>query len=88
MTKFTKDTGAHVRDDTIVFQMETGGVVRDFEISGAVLREHFGAGDDTPAALLAAFERGADELREIGKRSQWVPADGPIELGAGDFEAR
>ncbi|MFJ1299180.1 DUF1488 family protein [Pseudomonadota bacterium AL_CKDN230030165-1A_HGKHYDSX7] len=88
MSKFTKDTHAHVEEDNVVFRLETAGVEREFEISGDVLRGHFGAEDGSAAALLRAFEAGADELRAAGKRTQWVPADGRIELGAGDFEAR
>ncbi|MNX43740.1 hypothetical protein D3C86_742010 [compost metagenome] len=46
--KFTKASGARTQGDAIVFNMETTGVTRQFEISGDVLRQRFGASDDTP----------------------------------------
>ncbi|KCV24402.1 MULTISPECIES: DUF1488 family protein [Bordetella] len=88
MTKFTKQTDARVQEDSIVFRMETAGVWRDFEISGDVLRRRFDARDGSPSELLRAFERAAGPLRELAHRAQWVPSDGRIEIGAGDFEER
>lgn len=86
MSIFAKETHAQVRGDVVVFSLETGGVVRPFEISGDVLRERFGAADGTGAELLRAFERAGDPIRALAKRAQWVPAEGLIELGTGDFE--
>ncbi|WP_313622813.1 DUF1488 family protein [Achromobacter sp.] len=83
--KFTKATNAKAQGDAIVFEMETSGVTRQFEISGDVLRERFGAADDTAPELLRAFESGADALRQLAHRTQWNPTDGPIQLGEGDF---
>lgn len=83
--KFTKATDADVQGDVIVFHMETAGVTRQFEISGDVLRQRFGAADDTPNELLRAFESAADALQNAADRAHGVPADGPIMLGAGDF---
>lgn len=83
--KFTKATNAKVQGDAIVFEMETSGVTRQFEISGDVLRGRFGAEDDSAPALLHAFERSADALREVAHQTQWNPTDGPILLGEGDF---
>ncbi|MPS77693.1 MAG: DUF1488 family protein [Achromobacter sp.] len=83
--KFTKATGAHAQDGAILFNMETDGVTRQFEISGDVLRERFGAADDTPNELLRAFEGAAPALQDAAHRAQGVPADGPILLGEGDF---
>ncbi|HCW20989.1 MULTISPECIES: DUF1488 family protein [Achromobacter] len=84
--KFTKATQAQARGDAVVFQLETAGVTRQFEISGDVLRRRFGAANDTGAELLRAFESGAQAIQEAVHRAQWVPADGAIQLGAGDFE--
>lgn len=84
--KFTKATHAKAQDDAIVFEMETSGVTRQFEISGDVLRQRFGAADDTAPELLRAFESAADALRELAHRTQWVPTDGPIQVGEGDFD--
>ena len=69
--KFTKATNAKAQGDAIVFEMETAGVTRQFEISGDVLRRRFGAADDTAP--------------ELAHRTQWVPTDGPIAVGEGDF---
>ncbi|WP_223576342.1 DUF1488 family protein [Achromobacter mucicolens] len=83
--KFTKATNAKAQGDAIVFEMETAGVTRQFEISGDVLRRRFGAADDTAPELLRAFERSEDALRDLAHRTQWVPTDGPIAVGEGDF---
>ncbi|WP_447989051.1 DUF1488 family protein [Achromobacter spanius] len=83
--KFTKATDAHAQGDAIIFQMETAGVTRQFEISGDVLRRRFGASDDSATELLCAFESAAEALQDAAHRAQWVPADGPIMLGEGDF---
>ncbi|MVW73211.1 MULTISPECIES: DUF1488 family protein [unclassified Bordetella] len=83
--KFTKATEAKTQGDAIVFNMELNGVVRQFEISGDVLRRRFGAADDTAVELLKAFESGADSVRDAAQRVRSVPAEGSIQLGAGDF---
>lgn len=83
--KFTKATEAKAQGDAIEFNMELNGVMRQFEISGDVLRRRFGAADDTAAELLKAFEAGAQAVREAAQRLRSVPAEGPIPLGAGDF---
>ncbi|WP_144639508.1 DUF1488 family protein [Bordetella genomosp. 13] len=88
MGQFAEETGAQVRGDDVMFSLETGGVVRPFEISGDVLRERFGAADGTGSELLRAFERAREPIRELAKRTQWVPAEGVIELGTGDFEEK
>lgn len=84
--KFTKSTDASVQGDAIVFNMEISGVVRSFEISGDVLRQHFGAADDTAPELLRAFERGAGAVQDAARRLRSVPTEGTIQLGEGDFE--
>lgn len=86
--KFTKETKAHVQGDAIIFELETAGVTRQFEISGDVLRRRFGAKDESAPELLQAFEGAAQALREVAHRAQWVPFEQRIELGAGDFEER
>ncbi|AYD64830.1 DUF1488 family protein [Achromobacter sp. LC458] len=83
--KFTKATGAHTQGDAVLFNMETAGVTRQFEISGDVLRRRFGAADDTATELLHAFENAAQALQDAAQRAKGVPADGPIQLGEGDF---
>lgn len=84
--KFTKATQAKSHGDAIQFNMDIAGVPRQFEISGDVLRERFGAVDDTPAALLHAFEDGAEALIEAARRARSIPSEGVIPLGEGDFE--
>jgi hypothetical protein len=83
--KFTKSTQAKAQGDAIVFNMELNGVVREFEISGDVLRRRFGADGDTAVDLLNAFESGADAIQEAAQRLRSVPAEGAIQLGAGEF---
>lgn len=84
--KFTKSTEAKAQGDAVLFVMELSGVRRQFEISGDVLRRRFGARDDTAVELLHAFEQGAEAIREAAREARSVPADGPIMLGAGDFQ--
>lgn len=84
--KFTKTTDATTQGDAVLFNMEHAGVPRQFEISGDVLRRRFGAADDTGTELLRAFEAGADAVKEAACRVRSVPAEGPIPLGAGDFD--
>ncbi len=85
MGNFAARTGAQVQGDDVVFELETNGVRRQFEISGDALRRFFGAADGTGAELLHAFERAQPQLEALAKRTQWVPSDGPIKIGAGDF---
>ena len=85
---FARQTNAKVQQDAIVFELETGGVVRKFEISGDALRRHFGAADGTATELLRAFEQGSETIKAAGKKTQWVPAEGVIALGAGDFDSK
>jgi len=84
--KFTKLTEAKAHDDYLTFQLEAGGALRQFEISGDVLRQHFGATGTSGAELLQAFETGADAVRKAALEARSIPTDGPIELGSGDFE--
>ncbi|GAB1576678.1 DUF1488 family protein [Bordetella petrii] len=86
MNAFAKATHAQARGDDIVFELETGGVTRQFEISGDALRRYFGAADGTGAELLRAFENGQEKIQALAKKTQWVPSDGVIKLGAGDFD--
>ena len=86
--KFTKETKARVQGDAILFELETAGITRPFEISGDVLRRRFGAKDDSAPELLQAFEGAAQAVRDVAHRAQWVPSEERIELGAGDFEER
>ena len=85
MGEFAQQTHATVRDDVVVFDMETGGVMRSFELSGDVLQEHFGAEDRSGSALLHAFERARAEIEAVVQKAKWNPTEGPIELGTGDF---
>ena len=89
MGSFAKETQAQVQEDAVVFVMETGGVPRRFEISGDVLRHYFGAGENadesTGSELLRAFETARDPLVALAKKAQWVPSEGVITLGEGDF---
>jgi len=86
MGTFANETGAQVQGDDVVFTLVTGGVARPFEISGDALRRCFGAADGTGSELLRAFERARDPIHAAAKRAQWVPADGTVKLGAGDFD--
>ena len=85
MGDFAQLTHASVRDGDVVFQLETGGVPRQFEISSDVLQRHFGAVDGSGSELLKAFERARPEIEALAKKAQWVPSEQPIELGTGDF---
>ncbi|AHC47326.1 DUF1488 family protein [Achromobacter xylosoxidans] len=84
--KFTKSTGAKAQGDAIVFSLDVNGVTRQFEISGDVLRRRFGARDGSAAALLHAFENGADAVRDAASQARSIPTEGVIPLGAGDFD--
>ncbi|MBO9357574.1 DUF1488 family protein [Bordetella petrii] len=86
MSAFAKATNARAQGDDVVFELETGGVTRPFEISGDALRRYFGAADDTGAELLRAFENAQEKIQALAKKTQWVPADGTIKLGTGDFD--
>jgi len=86
MGAFASETGAQVQGDDVVFTLTTAGVARPFEISGDALRRFFGAADGTGSELLRAFEHAREPILAAAKRAQWVPADGTIKLGAGDFE--
>ncbi|MBO1114708.1 DUF1488 family protein [Bordetella petrii] len=86
MSAFAKATRARAQGDDVVFELETGGVTRPFEISGDALRRYFGAADGTGSELLRAFEHAEEKIQALAKKTQWVPSDGPIKLGAGDFD--
>lgn len=88
MGSFAKQTQAHVREDDVVFTLETGGVPRQFEISGDVLRQRYGAADSSGSELLKAFETARADIEDVAKQAKWVPTDGPIDLGEGDFAGR
>ena len=86
MSAFAKATNARAQGDDVVFELETDGVTRPFEISGDALRRYFGAADGSGSELLRAFENAREKIQEVAKKVQWVPSDGPIKLGAGDFD--
>lgn len=88
MSAFAKATNARVQGDDVVFELETDGVTRLFEISGDALRRYFGATNGTGSELLRAFDTAEERIRALAKKTQWVPADGTIKLGAGDFDDR
>lgn len=85
MGEFAHRTEASYQNGDVVFSIKTDGVVRQFEISSDVLQEHFGAADDTGSELLRAFEHARDEIEAVAKKTKWIPSEGPIELGTGDF---
>ncbi|MEI2416474.1 DUF1488 family protein [Orrella sp. JC864] len=85
MGSFAKATNAQANGDDVTFMLETGGVKRQFEISGDALRRHFGAADGTGSELLRAFEQARGQIEALGKKAQWVPSEGVIKLGEGDF---
>jgi len=85
MGEFAHRTDATVRNEDVIFSIETEGVTRQFEISSDVLREHFGAVDNSGSELLRAFEHARTEIEAVAKKTKWNPAEGPIELGTGDF---
>jgi len=86
MNAFAKATRAQAQGDDVIFELETGGVTRQFEISGDALRRYFGAADGTGSELLRAFENAQEKIQALAKKAQWVPSDGRIKLGAGDFD--
>ncbi|MBX6316805.1 DUF1488 family protein [Pigmentiphaga sp.] len=62
-----------------------GRKCQEFEISADVLREHFGAADSSPEALLAAFHRGRQEILSVASETARLPTSGIVQLGTGDF---
>ncbi|MBV7484945.1 DUF1488 family protein [Bordetella sp. BOR01] len=86
MSAFAKTTHARAQGDDVFFELETDGVTRPFEISGDALRRYFGAADDSGSELLRAFEQAREKIQALAKKAQWVPSDGPIKLGTGDFD--
>ena len=84
--KFTKSTGAKVQGDAVTFSLDISGVTRQFEISGDVLRRHFGAADESAVELLRAFEGGEEALRRAAFLARSVPTEDRTQLGSGDFD--
>jgi hypothetical protein len=86
MGTFANMTDARVQDDAILFSLTHGGEARKFEISGDVLRECFGAEDNSGSALLRAFERGREQIQTVALAAFNTPTDGITTLGTGDFD--
>ena len=85
MGEFAKKTEAKFEDDCIRFSWDNADGRRDYEISGAALRQVFGARDNTGSELLEAFERGREQITRAVALSLNAPTDGITELGTGDF---
>jgi hypothetical protein len=86
--EFIKATQARVIDGGVRFTaFVAGGEPRVFEVSGAALSQHFGAGNATDSDLLEAFERGHTRIMEAAAKALETPvAEGSIALGSGDFD--
>ena len=89
MGNFAKQTEAKYEDGRIRFFLGADEQRREYEISSDALARAFKAKDDTASALLDAFEAGQDAIIEAVQAVTHTPtADGILELGSGDFEAR
>lgn len=89
MGSFAKQTEAKYENSRIRFFLGEEEERREYEISADALTRAFKARDDTPRALLEAFEAGREAILEAAHAVTHTPAaEGVIELGSGDFESR
>lgn len=85
-TEIAKEVQPAVLDGAVRFTARfEGRKSQEFEISGDVLAEHFGAADRSEGELLAAFKRGRTEILEAASESAGTPTAGIVPLGTGDF---
>jgi len=85
-TELAKEVRPAVLDGAVRFTARfEGRKSQEFEISADVLREHFGARDASPDALLAAFHRGREEILAAAGETARLPTSGIVQLGTGDF---
>ncbi len=87
-TELAREVRPAVIDGAVRFTARfEGRKCQEFEISSDVLREHFGAPDDSAEALLAAFHRGRHEILTAAAEAASTPTSGLVQLGTGDFQA-
>lgn len=87
-TEISKQKPPVVIDGTVHFTtLRAGRQSQEFELSGDVLVEHFAAASRSDEDLLAAFRRGKAEILAIAEQAANAPANGPTELGTGDFDS-
>ncbi|VCU72178.1 hypothetical protein PIGHUM_04274 [Pigmentiphaga humi] len=87
-TELAREVRPAVFDGAVRFTARfEGRKSQEFEISSDVLRQHFGAADATPDALLAAFHRGRHEILTAASEAVGTPTSGIVQLGTGDFQA-
>ena len=85
-TELAKEIQPTVLDGAVRFTARfEGRKSQEFEISGDVLEEHFGAASRTDTDLLAAFKRGRTEILRAAAESVGTPTAGIVPLGTGDF---
>lgn len=89
MGEFAKQTEAKYEGGYIRFFLGEGEKRRQYEISGDALLQAFDAADGSGPALLDAFEKGRERIREAAESATNMPnTDGVIPLGSGDFEPK
>lgn len=87
-TEFAKEMQPSVQDGAVRFMARfEGRKCQEFEISGEVLAEHFGAANRSEDQLLAAFRRGKEEILSAANEAAGTPTSGIVPLGTGDFRA-
>lgn len=85
-TEIAKEVQPAVRDGAVRFTARfEGRKSQEFEISGDVLEEHFGAASRADDDLLAAFKKGRSEILVAASESVGTPTAGIVPLGTGDF---
>jgi len=85
-TELARETPPTVVGDAIRFNARfEGRATQQFEISGDVLVEHFGAASRGADDLLAAFKQGKTAIIDAAEKSQGMPVNDVVLLGTGDF---
>ena len=85
-TELAKEVHPTVLDGTVRFTaLFEGRKSQEFEISGDVLTEHFGAASRSDEDLLAAFKKGREEILAAAGEASSTPTTGIVPLGTGDF---
>jgi len=85
-TELAREVQPTVLDGTVRFTARfEGRKSQEFEISGDVLEEHFGAASRSDDDLLAAFKHGREEILKAAGEASSTPTTGIVPLGTGDF---
>lgn len=85
-TELAKETPPTVVGDAVRFNARfEGRATQQFEISGDVLVEYFGATSRAADDLLSAFKQGKVAIINAAEKSQGMPVNDVVLLGTGDF---